>query len=120
MAWMKKHESNLKVMQQWCQAHGQDISDYYDHLRAGDPADGLEVLLTSLAINIHINLVFEDSMWATGKEGVDFKFPTVVCATSSFLPCKLYHVDSGELADVDTTKTSDSLDLDPGFVLVSL
>ncbi len=76
--------------------------------------------MTSLVINMHINLVFEDSIWATGKEGVDFQFLTVVCATSGFLPCKIYHADSGELADVDTTKTSDSVDLDSGFVQASL
>ncbi len=76
--------------------------------------------MTSLAINMHINLVLEDSIWATGKEGVNFKFLTVVCATSGFLPCKVYQADSGELADVDTTKTSDSVDLDSGSVLASL
>ena len=94
--------------------------DYYDHLGTSGPADGLEVLLTSLAINMHINLVFEDSIWATGKEGVDFKFLTVVCTTSGFLPCKVYQADSGELADVDTTKTSDSVDLDLGSIPASL
>ncbi len=35
VAWMKKHKSALRVAQQWCQACGQDIIDYYDHLGAG-------------------------------------------------------------------------------------
>ncbi len=117
---MKKHESALRVAQHWCWARGQDIMDYYNHLGASGPADGLEVLLTSLAINTHINLVFEDSVWTTGKEGVDFKFLTVVCTTSGFLPCKVYQADSGELADVDTTKTSDLVDLDSGSIPASL
>ncbi len=59
--------------------------------------------------------MFEDCVWATGKEGVDFAYSTIVCMMAGFLPCKVYYADSGELADVDTTKTSDSLDhvLDP-------
>ncbi len=56
VVWMKQHKNNLQVAQKWCQACGQEISNYYEYLGQGGPADGLEVLLTSLAINTHISI----------------------------------------------------------------
>ncbi len=77
-------------------------------VEAAQQADGLEVLLTSIAINTHINVVFEDCVWATGTEGVNFSYPTIVFTTAGALPCKVFDSKDGNYVDMDTTGTTDS------------
>ncbi len=79
--------------------------EYYNHLGHGGPADGLEVMLVLLALDTHINVMFEDTIWATGKEGLDFRYPTIVWTNAGALLCKVQNPDSGHMADVDTSKS---------------
>ena len=120
VVWMKHHESKLDFALQWYNAHGFDLEHYYDHLGCGGPADGLEVLLVSLAIDTHINIVMDDIVWSTGTEGPNFKYPTVVFTNAGALPCKVCDSEDGNLGDVDTTCTSDSLETEVEHVPVSL
>ena len=85
------------------------MPEYYEHLGRGGPADGLEVMLASLTLDTHINIVFDNSVWATGKEGVNLEYPIIVWTHTGALPCKVYDPDSGNHVDLDTTVTSDSL-----------
>ncbi len=57
----------------------------------------------------HINVIFVDTICATGKEGINFSYPTIVWSTAGALPCRVFDPDTGTAADIDTSKTSDSL-----------
>ncbi len=103
VAWMKCYSGSLQFAHKWCGARAFNFMEYYDHLGRGGPADGLEVMLVSLALDTHINVVFDDSVWATGKEGPDFQYPTIVWTNAGALPCKVQDPDSGNLADIDTS-----------------
>ena len=43
------------------------MDDYLDHLLHDGPADGLEVLLVSLVLNVMINMVLDDIVWSTSR-----------------------------------------------------
>ncbi len=60
VAWLWRHLLHLKFASAWVHTCGLEIKDYYEHLQLDGPADGLEVLLVSLAINVLINIVLED------------------------------------------------------------
>ncbi len=66
------------------------------------------MLLASIAMNVPINLVFEDFVWSTSREGVDFAFPMIIWTAAGAVACRAVDPDSGTNADVDTSKTSDS------------
>ncbi len=104
---MKRNIDKLNFACNWCAARGQELDDYYDHLGYGGPADGLEIMLVSLAIDTQINVVFSDTVSSTAVEGIDFAFLTIVWSTAGALPCKVFDPDTGILADNDTSKTSD-------------
>ncbi len=74
----------------------------------GKASDGLEVLLASVAMDTKINIVFDDYVWSTSKEGVDFQYPMVIWMTAGALACRSLDPECGNAADVDTSKTSDS------------
>lgn len=40
--------------------------------------DGLEVLLVSIAMNTVINVVMDDTVWSTARDGHDFHFLTII------------------------------------------
>ncbi len=75
-------------MHSWYSAYGQEVEDYYNHLGHGGPADGLKIMLVSLAIDTQINVVFADMVSSTAVEGIDFHFPTIVWSTAGALPCR--------------------------------
>ena len=64
--------------------------------------DGLEVLLVSLALDIGINVMMENTVWSTLKSGIDFSYPTVVLVKDGSIPCWLVESDQCN-ADVDTS-----------------
>ena len=109
VAWLKRNIDKLNFVHSWCSAHGQELEDYYDHIGHGGLADGLEIMLVSLAIDTRINVVFADMVSSIAVKGTDFCFPTIVWSTVGALPCKVFDPDVGTLADIDTSKTSDSL-----------
>ncbi len=74
----------------------------------GGAADGLEVLLASVAMDTRINLVLEDTVWSMSAEGPDFKYPTIIMTLSGAVACLPMESDSGNLAHIDTSKTSES------------
>ncbi len=83
---------------------------YLEHLENGGPTDGLEVLLTSITLDLNINIVQVDVIWSTLREGLNFSDPTIIVAVAGALPCKYKDPESGTQADVDMSKTSDSID----------
>ena len=98
----------LDVLQCWCWARGQTVADYLMHLETGGKADGLEVLLVSIVMDMNINIVQEDSVWATSCDGINFEQLTIVSALVGALSCRYVNPDAGNTADVDTRKTSES------------
>lgn len=87
------------------------MDDYLEHLLRDGPADGLEVLLVLIALNITINVVLDDVIWATNCKGIDFCCPTVLLSTSGAYACLLQDLLEGNLADLDMMQT-DSTDHD--------
>ena len=65
-------------------------------------------MLALITLDTHINVIFEDTVWATSTEGPNLVYPTIVWMNAGALPCKIYNPDSGDQVDVDTTLTSDS------------
>ncbi len=87
VAWIRHYSHCLDFTHKWCGAWGSDLGLYHNHLAAGGALDGLEVLLASIAMNTMINIVFEDSVWSSAREGPDFWFPTIVWTTARVVAC---------------------------------
>ncbi len=94
------------MVSKWCRVHGQFIKDYMEHLLCDGPADGLEVLLVSLVLNVMINVVLDDIVWSTSKKGIDFHCPTVLLSTVGAYACILQNSLDGNLADLDTSQNN--------------
>ncbi len=112
VSWMRRHSHALQFAHWWCNARGLDFGQYRKHLLEGGAADGLEVLLASVAMDTRINLVFEDTVWSTSADGPDFKFPTIILTLAGAVACLPMDTDSGNVADIDTSKTSESPEVD--------
>ncbi len=110
IGWLRRHIGQLQLVHRWCEQRGQTLQMYLEHLESGSPADGLEVLLTSIALDLNINIVQEDVVWSTSREGLDFSDPTIIVAMAGALPHKYKDPGSGTQADIDTSKTSDSVE----------
>ncbi len=111
----------LQFAHQWCAARGTDFGCYRWHLSEGRAADGLEVLLASIAMDTRINIVLEETVWSTSVDGLDFRYPTVILTFSGAVACLSMDSDASELADIDMSKTSelpvDEIDLVPSVLL---
>ena len=112
VAWIRCYSHSLDFTHKWCSAWGSDLGLYHDHLAAGGASDGLEVLLALIAINTRINIAFEDLVWSSAREGLDFQFPTIVWTTAGAVACHSLDLDAGILGDVDTSKTLESVSED--------
>ncbi len=89
MDWVRWNLLHLKMVSKWCVACGQFVKDYMEYLLCDGPADGLEVLLVSLALNVMINIVLDNIIWSTSKKGIDFHCPTVLLSTVGAYTCIL-------------------------------
>ncbi len=63
-------------------------------------------------MNTMINIVFEDLVWSSAREGLDFCFPTIIWTTAGVVACCSLDPDAGILGDVDTSKTLESVSED--------
>ncbi len=99
----------MEFAHRWCIACGSDLGHYHEHLAAGHASDRLEVLLASIAMNTMINIVFEDTVWSTTRDGPDFHFLTIIWTTAGAVACHSMDPDTGVMADIDTSKTSESV-----------
>ncbi len=109
IGWMQHNISKLLFVQKWCRDRGQSVQMYFDHLEASGHADGLEVLLVSLAMDINISIVQDDIVWASSCEGLCFEDPIIVSTVAGALLCQYCDPEEGNLGDVDTSKTLDSV-----------
>ena len=50
---------------------------YIQHLKSGGHVDGLEVLLVSVTMDININMVQDDVVWASSRDGIHFTDPII-------------------------------------------
>ena len=87
------------------------MEHYYEHLQRDGPADGLEVLLVSLVLNLLVNVILDDIVWITSKSALDFRNPTILVANAGAFVCLALDSMDGHLSDHDTT-TTDSVDCD--------
>ncbi len=76
--WIQLHEQQIPQVRKWTAARGLSIKDYLEHLHAEGTADGLEVWLASLAAIAPVNIVQEDHVWGSWRDGIDFSQPTCV------------------------------------------
>lgn len=83
---------------------------YQVHLDEGGPADSLEVLLVSLALDTPINVIMSDEVWCTARSGLDFQYSIVVLTWGGTRLCKVEDSDQ-YLGDIDTSaeKATDSV-----------
>ncbi len=65
-------------MHQWCADRGQSFLMYIQYLESGGHADGLEVLLVSVTMDININVVQDDVVWASSRDGICFMDPIII------------------------------------------
>ena len=94
----------------WWEARGQTMMHYQVHLDEGGPADSLEVLLVSLALDTPINVIMSDEVWCTARSGLDFQYSIVVLTWGGTRLCKVEDSDQ-YLGDIDTSaeKATDSV-----------
>ncbi len=76
--WIQVHETDILVISSWLAVHGLDVSEYIALLQWGDEADGLEVWAASLALGRFMNVVMDDTVWATAHEGFNHGFPSLL------------------------------------------
>ncbi len=72
VTWMFEHCSDLHMMEKWLAVHDLDLETYAVHLTSGGTSDGLEVWLTSRAMNRPIMVIMEDTVISTGSASPDF------------------------------------------------
>ncbi len=108
-AWLRCNLLHLKCASWWVHAYGQDIDHYYEHLLRDGLADGLEVLLVSLALNTPVNIILDDIVWTMSKQDLDFKNLMVLVAMAGAFACLTPDSLDGHLGDLDTV-TTDSVD----------
>ena len=89
---------HLDTVHDWWAAHGQTMSDYTSHLNRDGLADGLEVLLVALSLDLNINVVQESLVWAVHRTGIDFHNPTIVWTLAGAITCYFSSCDG---VDVD-------------------
>ncbi len=112
VAWLQRHLLHHNCASRWVHECGLEMEDYYDHLQWDSLADGLEVLLVLLAINVPINIVLEDVVWTLAKQDVNFQNLTILISTAGAQACVIQDSLAGNLVDVDTTVTMNSLNCD--------
>ena len=81
-------------------------------------ADGLEVLLVALSLDLNINVVQELSVWAVHRTGIDFCDPTIVWTSAGAIMCYFSSCD-GVDEDLDISELQPSTSSDD-FILPSL
>ena len=74
----------------------------------------------SLALDVQINVVLEDIVWTTSTASINFGKPAILIMTAGAYACLLHDSLDGQLANVDTTVTTDSIDLEEDRVLLRL
>ncbi len=78
----------VPMIEKWLMVCGLSLDEYFKILGDGGSSDGLEVWVTSLALDKAVNFVMEDSVWWTSVTGVDFKYPTFLLASyDELIPC---------------------------------
>ncbi len=64
MQWLQDHTSQLPPAHTWLMSRGLELKDYCEHMVDDGQADGLEVWLVCLALNVNINIIQEDHIWS--------------------------------------------------------
>ena len=118
MHWIHRFSMHLNTVHDWWAVRGQTMSDYMSHLNRDGLADGLEVLLVALSLDLNINVVQELSVWAAHRTGIDFHDPTIVGTSAGAIMCYISLCD-GEDVDMDTSELQLSTSSDD-FILPSL
>ena len=79
--WMIQYSSDLHMIKKWLAVHGLSIQEYSMHLLANGSSDSLELWMASMAMNIPINVVIEDSIWSTARDGVELAYTLLLLTT---------------------------------------
>ncbi len=64
MQWLCDHVSQLPAAHTWLTSIGLMLNDYCKHMVDDGQADGLEVWLLCLALNVNINILQENQIWS--------------------------------------------------------
>ncbi len=78
------------MIEKWIAVRGMNLQEYLDMLSTGASVDGLELWAASMAMNILISVIMEDSIWSTDRAGVDLEGRCFILASyTDFVPCAL-------------------------------
>ncbi len=66
------------MIEKWLAVHGLTLGDYIQHLRDSGTSDGLELWLSSWAMQCPVNVFLRDMAWSTSMEGLDFSNPSIM------------------------------------------
>ncbi len=80
--WIHQYAVDLPPIGNWLVLRGLTLEGYCSHLLAGGAADGLEVWIASRAMSQPYNVVFEQIVWGTAREGVDLAHPCLLLTSS--------------------------------------
>ncbi len=93
--WMIQYSVDLHMIEKWLAVHGLSIQDYSVHLMANGSSDGLELWMASMVMNIPINMVMEDSVWTTARDGVELAYTSLLLTSynDAILCCEVPNQD---------------------------
>ena len=88
--WLHNWALEVPMIEKWIVIRGMNLQEYLDLLSTGTSVDGLELWAASLAMNIPISIIMEDSIWSTDRAGVDLDGKCFILASyTDFVPCVL-------------------------------
>ncbi len=118
VSWIHKFSMHLDTAYDWWAACGQTMSDYISYLNRDGLADGLEVFLVALSLDLNINVVQESLVWAVHRTGIDFHDPTIVWTSAGAITCYFSSCDGVDV-DLDMSELQLSTSSN-NFILPSL
>ncbi len=88
MPWIQMHQSLLVGPKHWLRACGLSFDQYLENMAAEGQCDGLEVWLVSLVMGCLINVVQDNLIWSTGREGVNFTQAMLILTSYASSLCR--------------------------------
>ena len=88
--WLHDWALEVPMIEKWIVIRGMNLQEYLDLLSTGMSVDSLELWAVSIAMNILISVIMEDSIWSTDHYGVDLDGKCFILANyTDFVPCAL-------------------------------
>ncbi len=82
--WLHDSAPELPMIVKWIVIRGMNLQEYLDLLSTGTSVDGLKLWVASMAMNIPISIIMEDSIWSTDWARVNLEGKCYILANYWF------------------------------------